>query len=227
MSQLPPEFDEADLHLQRLVRSDMLVVQHVQAVLLDTTDPTEVADLARAYARITRSARQHLALHARLKHDRERAAREADKHEAWKRSVRSLGADATDWKTDEEMALEERAEALSEAVGKVISKAADGDRVRHTALVHRFDRELDDWYEEEDFLDVDLDAQVVRACHVLGLPANLAARWRDLPRPTFVPDPDVGDDHDSPDDAAPQVQAAPDASQHPAAGPPPPLTDTG
>ena len=37
MSQLPPEFDEADLHLQRLVRSDMLVVQHVQAVLLDTT----------------------------------------------------------------------------------------------------------------------------------------------------------------------------------------------
>lgn len=232
MSQPPPEIDEADLHLQRLVRLDMLAVEHVHAALLDATEPAEIADMARAYTRVTRSARQHLALHAKLKRDRAAEAREAEKHEAWKRRVDGMG-DTGDWRTDEEAALEARAQDLSTAVSKVISKAAAGDRERHTALVHRFDRELDDWYEDEDFLDVDLDAQVAKACYVLGLPADLAARWRDLPQPTFFPEPEVRDDADEDTDhLATPAPHAPDAHARDTSAPgqadaPPPWSETG
>jgi hypothetical protein len=213
MSQLPPEIDEADLHLQRLVRLDMMAVEHAHAALLDATEPGEIAEMARAYTRITRSARQHLALHHRMKLDRARAQREADRHQAWLDGQRRQGPDADERKTVEEIACDERADDLSHAVGRVISRAAAGDRARHTALVHRFDRELDDWYEADDFLDVDLDVQVARACELLGLPAELAAGWRDLPPPVFFPEP--------------EIRAGDAAARDDAAGPPPPWTETG
>ena len=76
MSAHPPIIETADAFLGRLAALDMQAAEHVHACLMDATRPAEVADLARAYARASRCLRQTLALHARLKGDRERAARE-------------------------------------------------------------------------------------------------------------------------------------------------------
>jgi len=182
MSALPPEIDASDAMLAEAAKSDLVLMRHVQSLALAADDAAEVGTLVHAYARVSRAMRQNLALLAKQKADRAKAAREAAHHEAW------LAKRASE-RTPEEMAYEERAEELQQAVSRVISAASAGDRVRHTELAHRFDRELDDWYDTDDFLDETLGAQVLRACRTLGLPADLAYRWRNLPDPTFFPDP--------------------------------------
>ena len=213
MSDVAPIVDEADLMLARLAKLDLASVQHVHDCLLDTTKPDEVATLALAQARLSRSCRQNLACLTKLRAERAKAEREAEQHERWRRQ-------ADGWKTDEDIAYETRAEDLMQAVGRVISHVADGDRERHTALSHRFDRELDDWYEEPDFLDLDLDTHVRQACRRLGLPAEAAAQWETLPEPTFHPEPEVRADADGP-----QSEDAPTADH--AATPNAPWPDTG
>lgn len=216
MSDVAPIVEEADLILARLAKLDLASVQHVHDVLMDTTAPDEVAKLAHAQARLSRSCRQNLACLSRLKAEREKAAREAEKHERWRNDGRPLG-----WKTDEEA----RAAHLDDAMGRIISHAAAGDRERHTALAHRFDRELDDWYEAPDFLELGFTAQLRRGCRVLGIPEDLAARWQTLPEPTFHPDPEVRGhaDDDGEEDWAEAATADPDD----ATAPTPPLADTG
>jgi len=221
MSDLPPVIEQADAMLARLASLDLTLAEHVHACALDTTDPKQVADLARAYQRVSRSLRQTLALHARLKTDRAKAAREAAQHDAWLEARRSAITD----EDPEEAAIEERIEGLHDALGRVISHVAAGDRERHTELVHRLDRELDDWVEADDFLDRDVDEHVLQACRVLGLPEDLAGRWDELPEPTFFPDP-------APRVRAPpagQDAADPDAPPAPtdAEAPPAPSSDTG
>ena len=129
--------------------------------------------------------RQNLAMLAKQKADRIKAAREADQHAVWLANrSRPPERDLKD------LAWEERTDDLQDAVGRVISAAADGDRRLHADWIHRFDRELDDWSEEDDFLDEDLDTHVQAACRRLGLPDHLATQWRDLPDPEFTPDPE-------------------------------------
>jgi hypothetical protein len=213
MSELPPIVDEADLILAKLAKLDLSSVQHVHDCLLDTTQPDEVATLALAQARLSRSCRQNLACLTKLKAERAKAEREAEQHERWRRQ-------ADGWKSEEDIAYETRAEHLSQAVGRVISHVAQGDRERHTELAHRFDRELDDWYEKPDFLDVDLDTHVRQACRRLGLPAQAAAQWETLKEPTFHPDPAprIGADWSEPED---------DPATDDASAPPAPWSDTG
>jgi hypothetical protein len=222
MSGPPPEIDEADVFLAKLARLDLRAAQHVHDCLLDTTEPEEVARLAQAYARCSRQVRQTLACHAKLKHDREKAAREAARHEAELKAGRPVADEAR--KTPQEVAYEARADHLVEAVERVIAHVAAGDEARHTALAHRFDRELDDWYEKPDFLDLDPQAHIRHACRRLGLPEHLADTWPDLPEPTFFPDPEVRrrDPDELTFDAAPP---APDSDS--AEDPPLPLSDTG
>ena len=226
MTATPPVIEAADAFLERLVRLDLQAAEHVHACLLDTVKPAEVAELSRAYARASRCVRQTLALHAKLKIDRERAVREAADHEAAHRPGGGLGLrPAFDPRA---YAVDERFGTLHDAVHRVISKAADGDEARHTELAHRFSREADDWVEADDFLDLDPEAHVLEACRRLGLPDPLARAWRDLPKPTFHPDPegcedddddDEDEDEDEADDDAPLAQSGP--SQRPdAVGPP-------
>lgn len=66
---------------------------------------------------------------------------------------------------------------------------ADRSRNVHTPVVHRFDRELDDWWDEPDFMDFDVDTVVRHAARVLGLPPALADQWRELPDPPYDPEP--------------------------------------
>lgn len=185
MSAPPPEPEQSDLMLAEAAQSDLLLMRHVQSLVLASDDAQEVGTLVHAYARASRAMRQNIALLARQKADRVKAAREAAQHEAWLRA-RDLGSE----RSLQDFAYDERGEELHDAVGRVISAAAADDRARHADLAHRFDRELDDWVEADDFLDEDLDAHVLRACRVLGLPDDLSARWRDLPKPTYFPDPE-------------------------------------
>ena len=223
MSDLPPIVDEADVFLAKLAKLDLRAAQHVHDCLLDTTEPDEVARLAQAYARCSRQVRQTLACHAKLKHEREKAARLAEQHERWKAAGRPLDDDGPR-KTPLEVAYEARADHLVDALERVIGHVADGDKVRHTELIHRFERELDDWYEKPDFLDLDPQTHIRQACRRLGLPEALAETWEDLPEPTFFPDPEERVRR-APDD--PEFDAAPAGGPDSAADPPVPLSDTG
>ena len=222
MSDLPPIVDEIDLVLARLAKVDLASVQHVHNCLVETTDTDEVAKLAHAQARLSRSCRQDLACLSRLKAERAKAEREAEKHERWRQSGRPVEG----WKTDDEIARETRAEDLDNAMSRVIFHVAGADTERHTKLYHRFDRELDDWYEQPDFLTEDFDVQLRRACRVLKLPEHLAARHHTLPAPTFIPDPEVREDEDDAEQDEAWAETT-DADPNHAAARPPPLTDTG
>lgn len=224
MSDLPPVVDEADLILARLAKLDLASAQHVHNCLMDTTDPDEVAKLAHAQARLSRACRQDLACLARLKADRAKAEREAEQHA--RAMSKPLDADEGR-KTPQEVAWEARADHLADAMERVISHVAAGDRERHTALIHRFDRELDDWYEKPDFLDLDPVTHVRQACRRLGLPEDLGERWESLSEPTFFPDPEPRrrDPHEPEFDAAPP--ADPDSDPTSTADPPVPWPNTG
>ena len=89
-----------------------------------------------------------------------------------------------------------RFDDLSDAAARMAEAASGGDHARYTGYIHRFDRELEDWYEEPDFLDYDLDVVVRHTARVLGLPQHLADRWQDLPEPTMFADPAEADDED-------------------------------
>ena len=177
-----PEIEEADVLLAKTARMDFAFARHVQEQALGTDDAKELAELARAYTGLTRSLRQNLALLAKQKAEREKAQRAREQHEA-------LLAIRTPERDLRELAADQRTEEVQAAVDRVISAAAAGDEQLHTDWAHRFDREVDDWSEAEDWLDDDFDAVVARACQALGLPDDLAARWRELPQPTFFPDP--------------------------------------
>ena len=225
MSAPPPIIETADAFLGRLAALDMQAAEHVHACLLDATKPAEVADLARAYARASRCLRQTLALHARLKGDRERAAREAERHAAQMARDAAAPESRRDPDPEPEQAYyDERVEDAHEAMERVISKASDGDEARHIRLMHRFERELDDWIESDDILDEPLDRLVERACQALDLPLSLARIWRDLPEATFFPEPEDLAAIDAEEDAAREA-ARPQVPPHGAGEPPDPAAD--
>ncbi len=69
--------EQEQASLAELAELDMALARHVHAHALAADDPATIADLARAYQRIARSARQSLALTAKLRRDAARDALEA------------------------------------------------------------------------------------------------------------------------------------------------------
>src|SRR3989344_6340676 len=69
--------EQEQASLAELAELDMALARHVHAHALAADDPATIADLARAYQRIARSARQSLALTAKLGRDAARDALEA------------------------------------------------------------------------------------------------------------------------------------------------------
>ena len=189
MSEPAPDIFEEDHLLAQTARMDFAFARHVQQKALATEDTAELSDLARAYARLTRSLRQTLALLSKLRADRAKAEREAPR-----RSAQDL----------HNQAIDERTAQVQDAVERVISAAADGDEALHTDWCHRFDREVDDWNEKPDWIVDDVDTVIRRVCKALGLPDDYAQRWRELPAPTFFPDPEPA----TPEDVAAANAAA-------------------
>ena len=154
--------DRTTQMLDLLAEMDLAAAQHVHAQLLATTEPAELAPLARAYQRASRGLRQVLML--KMKHEKERAeaADRAAEPSIFADDARRRMADI-------------RTEQLQDAVSRVAAAAwPDKPRLQREAL-DRLDVLIDDWLaddnEEKLFLDR-FDDPVIDACerleHVTG-----------------------------------------------------------
>jgi len=194
--------DPAEAMLGQLAGLDLTLARHVHACAMATEDPTEVADLVKAYQRVSRCVRQSLALQARLKRERERDQRDnppppppkpkrdphriAERQEALRAPVQRVVWAEYERPDDEDEdeagyffdLLEQRLQvrARDDAFGMVVQDGA--------------------WVEEP------LDEHVVRFSRDLGLSELAALRWRDLPDPPpealLPPDDEDQDDGDDP-----------------------------
>jgi hypothetical protein len=173
--------------LAELAELDLALARHVQARALASEDAAQVADLSRAYQRISRCVRQTLALKAKLK-------REAEQHVRWlaARDVRPR----TPAPAPADRDAERRAE-LEEAVGRVIwaEREFEGpdweDRqARRFQLMEHY---LHVHHRKDRFGRGTLDEDVITLCGDLGLSRLNALNWRKLPEPEFE-DEDEEDD---------------------------------
>lgn len=180
------EIDPAEAMLAELAGLDLTLARHVHACAMAHDDPEVVADLARAYQRVARSARMTLALHARLKRERlrggaaddppapagpspppppptPRQAAEAERRRSLRTALRRIA-----WAEREAEPEAEPVEATLERVERRLAR-------RDLALRRILQGDLLD--------DTPLDHEVVVFCRLLGLPEAAAEGWRDLPDP--------------------------------------------
>jgi hypothetical protein len=179
MSEAPPLSDRIAARLERLAELDLAAAEHVHAQLVATSEPAATADLARAYQRASRTARQTLML--QMRH-----MKACDEAEA--RTARHADAPVSAADSAYDRLVTGRIEVLQDAVGRIAAAAhPDKPRLQREAL-DRLDIEIDDW-DDDDFLAGDLDDKVVEACERLCLPTDLARQWEDLPKPAQTFDP--------------------------------------
>jgi len=190
MSEAPTLTDRIAARLERLAEMDLAAAEHVHAQLLASSEPKTTAELSRAYQRASRTLRQTLML--QMKHERDQAAAAA-------RAERTAERPFSDADRAFTRLVNARIEDIQDAVGRVAAAAhPDRPRLQREAL-DRLDIDLDDWAEEDDFIDEPLHDQVVAICERLGLPPELAQQWETLPPPPQTFDPAT---------AAPPVPAA-------------------
>jgi hypothetical protein len=204
MTAAPYDVDPAEAMLAELAGLDLSLARHVHACATSTDDPGEVADLARAYQRVARSVRQSLALHARLKRDREQAAREAP-------APPPAPPPPPPTPARDAARIAARKDALRPAAQRVVwaeyEDAEDEDLCGYylDLVEERLQlRGRDNAFglvARDQAWDIEpLDDHVVRFCADMGLPAAAARLWRDLPDPppeALLPP----DDDDAPDPA--------------------------
>ena len=168
--------DRDEEMLARLAEFDLAAAERVHGRLMAAEAAAEIAELGRTYQRVARSLRQTLALKAKLKRDREAAAKGV--------SPRPPGG----------VALARRVREVRQAVTRVIwneTESADDATDMEEALDDVLTRDM----LSDDFCDEPLDDHVARLCLDLRLSPEDAERWRDLPDP---PD-DAGDPGEPPD----------------------------
>lgn len=198
------DIDPAEAMLGQLAGLDLTLARHVHACAMATEDPAEVADLAKAYQRISRCVRQSLALHARLRRDRERDAR--DNPPPPKSPPPTPIRDAA--------RIAERRDALRPALQRVVwseHEPADWEDPDESEAGYYFDlieqrldiRSRDNTFglvaQDDAWVEEPLDEHVVRLCRDLDLCEAAGQAWRDLPDPppeAIEPSDDEGDDAD-------------------------------
>ena len=175
--------DRIAARLERLAELDLAAAEHVHAQLVATSEPAAVADLARAYQRSSRTARQTLMLQMRhMKACDEAAAKAAA------RAAQDVEPPMSDADAAYDRLVTGRIEVLQDAVGRIAAAVhPDKPRLQREAL-DRLDIEIDDW-DDDEFLAGDLDDKVVEACERVCLPTDLARQWEDLPKPAQTFDP--------------------------------------
>jgi hypothetical protein len=204
------DVDPAEAMLAELAGLDLSLARHVHACAMTTEDPSEVADLARAYQRIARSLRQSLALHARLKRDRERGERETP---------------PTPTPACDPARVAERKAQLRTAARRAVWAEYESEPDEALECFRLIERRLD----LDEVSDHDpLDDHVVRVCRSLGLPEAIARAWRDLPDPPGpLPPPFTGDHGPKPAEAGCRARGGGGEPRPPSPQPPidPPLAD--
>lgn len=179
--------DRDEEMLARLAEFDLAAAERVHGRLMAAEAASEIAELGRTYQRVARSLRQTLALKAKLKREREAAAKDAPKA-----APAPPGG----------VAVARRLREVRQAVTRVVWNEAE----REDAAF--YEESLDDVLAEEmprdSFCAEPLDDHVARICLALHLSPEGAERWRDLPDP---PD-DTGDAPDDPDEAPDRLSFA-------------------
>jgi hypothetical protein len=160
----PTDPDRDEEMLARLAEFDLAAAERVHGRLMAAEESSEIAELGRTYQRVARSLRQTLALKAKLKRDREAAAKDAPR--------RPAGG----------VAVARRLREVRQAVTRVIwneiespDEATDLEEALEDALTLDMLRDR--------FCDEQLDDHVARLCLDLDLSTEAAERWRDLPDP--------------------------------------------
>ncbi|MDZ4374447.1 MAG: hypothetical protein U1C74_23905 [Phenylobacterium sp.] len=206
----PYAVDPAEAILARLAGLDLSMAQHVHACAMGTNEVREVTEIAKAYQRVSRCVRQSVALHARLKHEREAAEQAGstpstspppaspshpppDRPDAPGLGPNGLGPNGA--RLDVARVVRRRAE-VRDAVCRVIWNETESEGDDSETLLDSLEDCLNLRTRHADFYDVRLDDQVADVCAALGLPTETAQRWRDLPRRPLGP----GDGFDDPDD---------------------------
>jgi hypothetical protein len=168
MSEATPDRDEE--MLARLAEFDLAAAERVHGRLMAAEEASELAELGRTYQRLARSLRQTLALKAKLKREREAAAKDAPKD-----APAPPGG----------VAVARRLREVRQAVTRVIWNEAE----REDAAF--YEESLDDVLAVEmlrgSFCAEPLDDHVARICLALDLSPEGAERWRDLPDPPEEP----------------------------------------
>lgn len=163
-----PSIDRDDAMLARLAELDLALAEKTHAAALAAEAPADIAELSRAYQRVARSLRQTLALRAQLKRQRAQDLRDHPPPPPKRDLVR----------------MRRRMEELRDAVERVAWNEGEAD----DWVMGMLDEHLIEVFEAPDFGLAPLDDDVALACAELGLSADLAARWRDLPAvPADVP----------------------------------------
>src|SRR5258705_2676913 len=131
--------------LGELAECDLALAKHVFACCRATEEPSEVANLARAYQRVARSCRQTILAKAKLEKDRAEArARAAELADRRKPAVHV--PDARERLTDG------RIEELPDAIGRIAAVTHPHNLKLQREALDRLDVELEEWSDEEDFL---------------------------------------------------------------------------
>ncbi len=171
---VPDDIGDEEM-LARLAACDLSAAERVHGRLMAAEAASEVAELGRTYQRLARSLRQTLALKARLRREREAAAKYALK-DAPKDAPTPPGG----------VAVARRLRELRQAVTRVIWNEAEREDAPF------YEEALDDLVAGEclrdSFCVETLDDHVARICLRLGLSPEGAERWRDLADPPDDPD---------------------------------------
>ena len=166
---VPDDISDEEM-LGRLAACDLSAAERVHGRLMAAEAASEVAELGRTYQRLARSLRQTLALKARLKREREAAAKDAPQA-----APAAPGG----------VAVARRLREVRQAVTRVIWNEAEREDAPF------YEEALDELVAEEmlrdSFCAEPLDDHVARICLALGLSPEGAERWRDLPDPPREP----------------------------------------
>jgi len=167
--------------LAELAELDLALARKVHACAMATDDPDQLANLSRAYQRVSRSARQTLALKAKLARTAAADHRQAEVLSFMRPPPPPLPRSAGQRRLDD---LEVAVSRLIWSEREREAPEDDGDD-DGLDLYERMDARLEELAEVEGFEDRPLDEQVAEICAELGLdPANVP-RWRDLEDPDF------------------------------------------
>jgi hypothetical protein len=163
---VPHDISDEEM-LARLAACDLSAAERVHGRLMAAEEAAEVAELGRTYQRLARSLRQTLALKAKLKREREAAARDT--------APTPTGG----------VAVARRLREARQAVMRVIWNEAEREEAPD------YEDSLDELLSVEcldgGFCVETLDDHVARVCLELGLSPQGAERWRDLADPPEEP----------------------------------------
>jgi hypothetical protein len=168
MSSATPSAERREQMLGLLAEKTLALACAVQARALEAESADEMAKLSGAFARLSRSVRQSIALHARLEGDRLRPAPAAPAP-----AQPAPAAAPSEPEDPHRLAVRRRRAMITRAVERCVWNEYDDEDEDEEAtacsLLKDFDDRLADLAEDDAFLDADPDRLIAQFCAELGL----------------------------------------------------------